>query len=439
MARMKFVCDSERCIECNGCVTACKNEHEVPVGREPPPRGHAQRRRARARSRSRWPACTAPTRPAWRCARSTASTAPKKAWCCTTRTSASAAATARYACPFGAPQFPSAGTFGVRGKMDKCTFCAGGPEANGCAGRVREVRPQPPGRRQAAGLRRDVLDQGAAGRRRRRGGRHLPQPRGASAARAPRSGAGARPTAPSRPASPAEPSHDARFALTAVAAAAGARRLRREAADRCSGVKSDAASFQGTGIASTRRPAGSPATRPAGSSSSRPARRTARTTTPRSTELVPQACMRRARRLLSLAPAWRGSPALQRAGAGQRQRGAGGRRCTPAPAGARASRRHPGPEHLRGQARRQRRPELHASRPTPSAPRCSPATTRRCGAQVGAGVDGLHQPAQEPGARSRQPDPALRAVPRLAPAPPPARPGARCATTGSFPTAARCS
>ena len=32
MARMKFVCDAERCIECNGCVTACKNEHEVPWG-----------------------------------------------------------------------------------------------------------------------------------------------------------------------------------------------------------------------------------------------------------------------------------------------------------------------------------------------------------------------------------------------------------------------
>jgi formate dehydrogenase iron-sulfur subunit len=32
-----------------------------------------------------------------------------------------------YACPFGAPQFPSNGTFGMRGKMDKCTFCAGGP------------------------------------------------------------------------------------------------------------------------------------------------------------------------------------------------------------------------------------------------------------------------------------------------------------------------
>ena len=32
MARMKFICDAERCIECNGCATACKNEHEVPWG-----------------------------------------------------------------------------------------------------------------------------------------------------------------------------------------------------------------------------------------------------------------------------------------------------------------------------------------------------------------------------------------------------------------------
>ncbi|WP_288388173.1 4Fe-4S dicluster domain-containing protein, partial [uncultured Cobetia sp.] len=32
-----------------------------------------------------------------------------------------------YACPFGAPQFPQQGAFGERGKMDKCTFCAGGP------------------------------------------------------------------------------------------------------------------------------------------------------------------------------------------------------------------------------------------------------------------------------------------------------------------------
>ncbi|HJN25312.1 MAG TPA: formate dehydrogenase, partial [Rhodospirillales bacterium] len=32
MARMKFLCDAERCIECNGCVTACKNENEVAWG-----------------------------------------------------------------------------------------------------------------------------------------------------------------------------------------------------------------------------------------------------------------------------------------------------------------------------------------------------------------------------------------------------------------------
>ena len=31
-ARMKFICDTERCIDCMGCVTACKNEHETPWG-----------------------------------------------------------------------------------------------------------------------------------------------------------------------------------------------------------------------------------------------------------------------------------------------------------------------------------------------------------------------------------------------------------------------
>src|ERR1700720_3469923 len=36
-----------------------------------------------------------------------------------------------YACPFGAPQYPKVGNFGSRGKMDKCTYCAGGPEPDG--------------------------------------------------------------------------------------------------------------------------------------------------------------------------------------------------------------------------------------------------------------------------------------------------------------------
>ena len=30
-----------------------------------------------------------------------------------------------------APQYPKVGNFGSRGKMDKCTYCAGGPEADG--------------------------------------------------------------------------------------------------------------------------------------------------------------------------------------------------------------------------------------------------------------------------------------------------------------------
>ena len=33
-----------------------------------------------------------------------------------------------YAWTFGAPQCPQTGNYGSRGKMDKCTFCAGGPE-----------------------------------------------------------------------------------------------------------------------------------------------------------------------------------------------------------------------------------------------------------------------------------------------------------------------
>jgi len=32
MARMKFLCDVERCIDCNGCVVACKEGNQVPVG-----------------------------------------------------------------------------------------------------------------------------------------------------------------------------------------------------------------------------------------------------------------------------------------------------------------------------------------------------------------------------------------------------------------------
>ena len=126
-ARAKFLCDAERCIECNACVTACKNENEVPWG--------INRRRVvtindgKPGERSISVACM-------HC-----SDAPCMAVCpvdCFYQTDDGIVLHSKdlcigcgycfYACPFGAPQFPQAGNFGSRGKMDKCTFCAGGPE-----------------------------------------------------------------------------------------------------------------------------------------------------------------------------------------------------------------------------------------------------------------------------------------------------------------------
>src|SRR5712672_77014 len=157
MARMKFLCDADRCIECNACVTACKNEHEVPWG--------INRRRVvtindgKPGERSVSMACMHCT------------DAPCAAVCPTNAFYTTEDAVVLhskdicigcgycfYACPFGAPQYPRVGNFGSRGKMDKCTYCAGG---------VREVRHQPSGPGQAAAVRRDVLDQIAARRRRR--------------------------------------------------------------------------------------------------------------------------------------------------------------------------------------------------------------------------------------------------------------------------------
>src|SRR3982075_3482736 len=129
MARVKFFCDDHHCIEGNACVTACKNEHEVPWG--------INRRRVvtindgKPGERSVSMACMHCT------------DAPCQAVCPVNAFTPSAAGVVLlrklncmgcgfcfYACPFGAPQYPRVGNFGSRGKMDKCTFCAGGPEAD---------------------------------------------------------------------------------------------------------------------------------------------------------------------------------------------------------------------------------------------------------------------------------------------------------------------
>ena len=130
MARMKFICDAERCIECNGCVTACKQEHEVPWG--------VNRRRVVTLNDG------LPGEKSISVACMHCSDAPCMAVCpvdCFYRTDEGVVLHDKdicigcgycfYACPFGAPQYPRVGNFGSRGKMDKCTYCAGGPETDG--------------------------------------------------------------------------------------------------------------------------------------------------------------------------------------------------------------------------------------------------------------------------------------------------------------------
>ncbi len=127
MGRMKFLCDVERCIDCNGCVVACKEGHHIPVG--------VNRRRVisinqgEMGEKSISVACM-------HC-----SDAPCIAVCpvdaiyqrddgivLVSKKTCIGCGYCFMACPFGAPQFPSGQVFGARGAMDKCTFCAGGPE-----------------------------------------------------------------------------------------------------------------------------------------------------------------------------------------------------------------------------------------------------------------------------------------------------------------------
>jgi formate dehydrogenase iron-sulfur subunit len=145
---MKFLCDADRCIECNACVTACKNENEVPWG--------INRRRVvtindgKPGERSVSMACMHCT------------DAPCQAVCPVNAFYTTADGVVLhskdicigcgycfYACPFGAPQYPRVGNFGSRGKMDKCTYCAGGRNRT-AAWRSTKIRSQPSGRRKAA-------------------------------------------------------------------------------------------------------------------------------------------------------------------------------------------------------------------------------------------------------------------------------------------------
>lgn len=127
MGRMKFLCDIERCIDCSGCVVACKEGNHIPVG--------VNRRRVITIGQGQ------PGEKSISVACMHCSDAPCIAVCPVDciyqrddgivlhdKEACIGCGYCFMACPFGAPQFPSGQVFGARGAMDKCTFCAGGPE-----------------------------------------------------------------------------------------------------------------------------------------------------------------------------------------------------------------------------------------------------------------------------------------------------------------------
>ncbi|WP_371378421.1 formate dehydrogenase FDH3 subunit beta [Thalassotalea aquiviva] len=129
MAKMKFLCDTERCIECNGCVTACKNENDSAL------EWGIQRRRVvtvnegEINEASISISCMhCDDAPCMQVCPAKVIYKTEDGIVLHDKDGCIGCGYCLYACPYGAPQFPQNGNFGNRGKMDKCTFCAGGPE-----------------------------------------------------------------------------------------------------------------------------------------------------------------------------------------------------------------------------------------------------------------------------------------------------------------------
>lgn len=127
-SRVKFYCDENRCIDCHGCDVACKEAHHLPVG--------INRRRVVVLNEGIVGQEKAISIACMHC-----SDAPCAKVCPVDcfyiradgivlhdKKTCIGCGYCLYACPFGAPQFPKSDVFGSRGAMDKCTFCAGGPE-----------------------------------------------------------------------------------------------------------------------------------------------------------------------------------------------------------------------------------------------------------------------------------------------------------------------
>ncbi len=137
MAQMKFMCDTKRCIECNGCVVACKNENSEAL------EWGIQRRRVvtvndgKPGEASISVACMhCDDAPCMKVCPANVFSKTEDGIVQHDKDRCIGCGYCLYACPFGAPQFPKKSAFGGKGKMDKCTFCAGGP--NTVAGSAEE-------------------------------------------------------------------------------------------------------------------------------------------------------------------------------------------------------------------------------------------------------------------------------------------------------------
>ena len=125
--RLKFYCDNDRCIDCNGCAIACDEAHELPLG--------VRRRRVITLNEGVQGQEVSTSIACMHC-----NDAPCSLVCPVDcfyirddgivlhdKDICIGCGYCLYACPFGAPQFPRDGVFGAKGSMDKCTMCAGGP------------------------------------------------------------------------------------------------------------------------------------------------------------------------------------------------------------------------------------------------------------------------------------------------------------------------
>ena len=126
--RLKFYCDDDRCIDCNGCAVACDEAHELPLG--------VRRRRGITLHEGEVGKEISTSIACMHC-----EDAPCSLVCPVDcfyiradgivlhdKDTCIGCGYCLYACPCGAPQFPRDGVFGAKGVMDKCTMCAGGPE-----------------------------------------------------------------------------------------------------------------------------------------------------------------------------------------------------------------------------------------------------------------------------------------------------------------------